>query len=97
MIKINDKLYTDYQIKVTWGNFEASLKNGKKNTGLAPSIIFYIDKSPIIELELTYSKEMFLKISINNKTNITKYVSDINIKNKNHYLHRCANLIFNFK
>ena len=75
MIEINKVRYSDYNIKITWGEFNTSC-NGKKRYGIAPYITFHTnDIIKIIGLEFTFSKAMFLDTKINKKTNINDYVS----------------------
>lgn len=76
MIKINDKEYSNYNIKITWENFLVSSYN-KKRTGIAPFITFNIENRIFIGLEFTFSKEMFENTKLNTRTNITEYLSDI--------------------
>ena len=75
MIEINKVRYSDYNIKITWGEFNISCKD-KKRYGIAPYITFHTnDIIKIIGLEFTFSKAMFLDTKINKKTNINDYVS----------------------
>ena len=75
MIKINNKQYDNYDIKVTWGEFNTS-DGGKKRFGIAPYITFHIDNIiKIIGLEFTFSKEMFLDTKINKKTNVKDFIN----------------------
>ncbi len=76
MIKVNDKYYSDYNIKISWGNFEAIIL-GEKTKGIAPFIKFNIEDNLFIGLETRLSKEMLEKISFNEKINIKKYITDI--------------------
>ena len=80
MIRINDVEYNDYKVKVMWLDFSVSNKNDKERFGKAPYITFGLDNI-LIEIEFTFSKEMFLNLVIDEEKNIKEYVSDINIKN----------------
>ena len=82
MIKINDKQYNHYQIKITWENFNVSDENGKKRSGKAPFITFHLENNILIGLEFTFSQVMFLNTKINIKTNIKEYISDIVFENE---------------
>ncbi len=82
MIEINKIRYNDYNIKITWGEFNTSYK-GKKRHGIAPYITFHTnDVIKIIGLEFIFSKSMFLDTKINKKTNINDYII-ISFYNKN--------------
>lgn len=76
MLKINDRKYNDYDIKVKWGNFSA-YSNGTKTSGTAPFITFNIKNSIFVGLEFIFSKEMFENTELNTVINIDKYISDI--------------------
>ena len=81
MIKINEKEYHSYDIKIDWGKFEAKVC-GRKINGESPFIIFNIENNIYIGLEFIFSKEMFNKMEINKKTNLNKYISDITYEDK---------------
>lgn len=76
MIKINNKDYTKYDTKITWGDFYA-YSNGKKRTGIAPFIQFNIENKIFIGLEFVYSKEMWEDIKSCVKIDIKQYLTDI--------------------
>lgn len=76
MIKINNIEYRNYNIKITWGDFEVCTDNIKR-IGVAPFIALNIDDNIFIGLEFTFAKEMFEEIKLNDKINIDKYISDI--------------------
>ncbi len=80
MVKINDNQYDNYQVKVTWENFNISNENGQKRLGEAPFICFYLENS-VIGLEFTFSKKMFLNAKIDVEVNIKEYISDIVLDN----------------
>jgi len=75
MIKINDKEYKTYNTKISWEKF-ISYKYNQKRTGIAPRILFYVDNINI-EIELSFSKDMFEEMEIGNKSNIKEYITDI--------------------
>lgn len=76
MIKLNNKKYDNYKIEVLWDNFEV-ISNDKKIKGVSPFISFNIDNNIIIEIETSISKETLENININEKINITQYLTDI--------------------
>ena len=76
MIKLNNKKYDNYKIEVLWDNFELG-SNNKKIKGVSPFISFNIDNNIIIEIETSISKETLENININEKINITQYLTDI--------------------
>ena len=76
MIKLNNKKYDNYKIEVLWDNFELG-SNNKKIKGVSPFISFNIDNNIIIEIETNISKETLENININEKINITQYLTDI--------------------
>ena len=81
MIKINEKEYHNYDIKIDWGKFEAKVC-GRKINGESPFIIFNIENNIYIGLEFIFSKKMFNKMEINKKINLNKYISDITYEDK---------------
>lgn len=85
MIKINNKEYYNYEIKITWGNFDVC-SNEKKVLGLAPFIQFNIENNIFIGLEFVFSKEMFENTKLNMVTNIDKYISDITYEDENGWI-----------
>ncbi len=76
MIKINDKEYKNYDIKVHWGNFEAKVC-GEKVKGEAPFVKFNIDNNIFIGLEFVFSKDMFINFELNKVIDLNHYISDI--------------------
>lgn len=76
MIKLNNKRYDNYKIEVLWDNFELG-SNNKKIKGVSPFISFNINNNIIIEIETNISKETLENININEKINITQYLTDI--------------------
>lgn len=79
IISINDKKFNNYETKVSWGEFTVNSYNDNvlsKRTGKSPIILFTIDEI-YIEIETTYSKEMFESMKLDKKEDITKYISDI--------------------
>lgn len=81
MIKINEKEYHNYDIKIDWGKFESKVC-GRKINGESPFIIFNIENNIYIGLEFIFSKKMFNKMEINKKINLNKYISDITYEDK---------------
>ena len=85
MIKINDKEYRKYNINISWGSFSSTLM-GKKINGISPFIKFNINDSILIGLELIFSKEMFMETPINEKVDITRYLTDITYEDNNGWI-----------
>ncbi len=83
MIKVNNKQYDNYDVKITWGNFESVLDK-EKVKGIAPFITFNIDNNTFIGIETSLSKEK-LK-SINTKLNINKYITDVTYEDEKGWL-----------
>lgn len=81
MIIINNKEYTNYNIKVSWGEFSVS-HHGKRRKGIAPFITFNIDNDKFVGLEFIFSDEMFKQMKVNIKTNIKEYISDVLYEDK---------------
>lgn len=67
MIKINNIEYKEFETKISWGKFLVA-NSGHKRTGISPSITFLVDNI-FIELEFTFSKEMFENTVLDIKTN----------------------------
>ena len=85
MIKINKDEYFNYDIKITWGNFNAQVA-GKKIEGLAPFIQYNIENKIYIGIEFVFSKEMFESVELNKMININNYISDIIYEDKNGWI-----------
>jgi len=85
MIKINDKEYKKYNINISWGSFSSTLM-GKKINGISPFIKFNINDSILLGLELIFSKEMFMETPINEKVDITRYLTDITYEDGNGWI-----------
>lgn len=81
MIRINDKEYSNYSTKVTWGNFEVFI-SGEKSAGIAPFITFNIEDNIFIGLEFVFSKEMFENTQLNSEINVKKYIGDITFEDE---------------
>ncbi len=90
MIKINEKEYYDYDVKIDWGKFEHIICDDKINWGkfehvaaidgsneMAPFIKFNINNDIFIGIECNLSKENLLKLELNKLINLNKYISDI--------------------
>lgn len=76
MIKINNTEYQKYETKITWGKYEI-YKNKIRKNGIAPFINFNIENKIFIGLEFVYDEKDFKNLNLNEKTNITEYISDI--------------------
>ena len=81
MIKINNKEYNNYDIEITWGDFDV-VSNGEKRKGSAPFIIFNIENNIFIGIETIISKDMWKNMNLNTKVNIERYISDITYKDE---------------
>lgn len=75
MIKLNNTLYSKLSYKVSFGDYQVK-QNGKKRTGKSPRITFMWDNFNLM-LELIYDKKWIRELKINNKKDISKYVTDI--------------------
>ena len=76
MIKLNKQEYANYTTEITWETFDVYFQ-GKKRKGTAPFISFNIENEILIGLELTFSKEMFNNLKLNEQINIESYITDI--------------------
>lgn len=75
MIKLNNKTYNKVLYEVCFGKYQVK-QNGKKRTGEAPYITFILDDFKL-GLELVYDKNWIKELKINNKKNISSYLTDI--------------------
>ena len=75
MITINNKIYENNKVKVTFGNYSV-VQNGKKRNGKSPFISFECN-GLYIGIELTYDEKWLIELKENDKKDITKFVSDI--------------------
>lgn len=75
MIKLNNKLYSKLSYQVSFGDYQVK-QNGKKRSGKAPYITFILDDFKL-GLELVYDKKWIKELKINDKKDISKYVTDI--------------------
>ena len=75
MIIINDKNYDNALKKVSFGEYNVT-QDGKKRNGRAPFISFKFDNI-ILGLETIYDKNWLEELKINDKKDISKYISDI--------------------
>jgi len=80
MIKVNDKVYDGMIIRVSWGEF-STVTNGQKRKGIAPFITFNSNEIRV-GLELVFSDVMFREMKLNNKIDISKYLTDITFEDK---------------
>ena len=75
MIIINGKDFDNALKKVSFGEYNVT-QDGKKRNGSAPFISFKFD-NVILGLETIYDKKWFEELKINDKKDISKYISDI--------------------
>ena len=75
MIIINGKNFDNALKKVSFGEYNVT-QDGKKRNGSAPFISFKVD-NVILGLETIYDKKWFEELKINDKKDISKYISDI--------------------
>lgn len=75
MIIINGKNFDNALKKVSFGEYNVT-QDGKKRNGSAPFISFKFD-NVILGLETIYDKKWFEELKINDKKDISKYISDI--------------------
>ena len=73
MIKLNNKLYSKLSYQVSFGDYQVK-QNGKKRSGKAPYITFILDDFKL-GLELVYDKKWIKELKINDKKDISKYVT----------------------
>ena len=75
MIVINDKNFNNTLKRVSFGEYNVT-ENGKKRNGSALFISFKIDNI-VLRLETVYDKKWLEELKINDKKDISKYISDI--------------------
>lgn len=75
MVIINEKKYDCSKIKVSFGKYNVSNK-GKKRYGLSPFISFKCNNI-YFGLETTYDKCWLEELKINDKKDISNYITDI--------------------
>lgn len=75
MIKYNNKVYNKVLYKVSFGEYLVH-QNGKKRIGKSPYITFKFDDFKL-SLELVYDKEWIKELKINDKKEISNYLTDI--------------------
>lgn len=85
MIKINDKLYNDYNIKISWGNFE-KIYFDEILKGISPFIKFNLENNIFIGIETCFSKQQIENMKLNEKTNIKQYITDIIYEDENGWI-----------
>lgn len=85
MITINNTKYIVQNIKVTFGNYNVSNKDKRRN-GQSPFIQFHTDNDIFIGIETTYDKEWLKELEVNDRKNITEYISDIAYEDENGWL-----------
>lgn len=81
MITINDKNYDNVLKKVSFGEYSVT-QDSNVRIGSAPIITFKIDNI-LIRLETTYDKKYLEELKINDKKDISKYISDITYEDEN--------------
>ena len=84
MIKINNKDYENVLKKVSFGEYSVT-QDGKKRNGNAPFISFNFDNA-FLGLETIYDKKWLEELKINDKKDISKYISDITYENENGWI-----------
>lgn len=106
MITINKITYNNPTIRVTFGKYE---KKKFDNIIKGESPIITLTKDQIyIRLETTYDKNLFSKLIIGNKVDISDSISDISYEDKDGWIsliygyHKCIverinDKVFNFK
>ena len=75
MIRYNDKVYNKSLYQISFGEYKVK-QNGKERTGKSPRITFMLDDFNLM-LEFIYDKEWIRELKINDKKDISKYVTDI--------------------
>lgn len=85
MITINNNKYTVQDIKVTFGNYNVSNKDKKRN-GQSPFIQFHTNNDLFIGIETTYDKAWLQELKTNDKKDITEYISDIAYEDENGWI-----------
>lgn len=75
MIVINDKNFNNTLKRVSFGEYNVT-ENGKKRNGSALFISFKFDNI-VLRLETVYDKKWLEELKINDKKDISKYISDI--------------------
>lgn len=84
MIIINGKNFDNALKKVSFGEYNVT-QDGKKRNGSAPFISFKLD-SIILGLETIYDKKWLEDLKINDKKDISKYITDITYEDKEGWL-----------
>ena len=80
MIKINDKNYDNAIKKVSFSEYSVT-QDGKKRNGNAFCISFKINNT-LLGFETTYDKKWLEELIINDKKDISKYISDISYEDE---------------
>ena len=75
MIRYNDKVYNKSLYQISFGEYKVK-QNVKERTGKSPRITFILDDFKL-GLELVYDKKWIKELKINDKKDISKYVTDI--------------------
>ena len=80
MIIINNKNYDNFIKKISFGEYSVT-QDGKKKSGSAFCISFKIDNIHL-GIETTYDKKWLEELKINDKKDISKYISDISYEDE---------------
>lgn len=75
MIRINEKEYENILIRISFGEYSIT-QYGKKRKGKAPFISFECDDVYLC-IETVYDSVWLEELNINDKKDISKYISDI--------------------
>lgn len=89
MIIINNQSYKNNKGNITFGNYNVT-RNRKTKKGVSPFISFKC-KNTYIGIETTYDKEQLINMQINNKADITKYISDITYEDEKGWISLICN------
>ena len=84
MVVLNNKNYNNSLIEVSFGKYNVT-QNGKKRTGESLFVLFKIDNF-YLGLETTYDKKWLKELKIDDKKNITEYISDITYEDEKGWL-----------
>ena len=89
MIKINDIVYNDVLKRVSFGEYNVT-QDGKKRNGCAPFISFKLDNI-LLGLETIYDKKWLKDLRINDKKDISKYITDITYEDEKGWISLLTN------
>lgn len=80
MITINNIKYDNVMIKVSFGKYNV-MQEWKKRSGNGLFVTFKFDNI-ILELETTYDEKWLKELKINNKSDISNYISNISYEDE---------------